>query len=96
MNVYAHALAATPQHREQVPQERQFTIVCLLGLLAEIYVMVCSLHRRNFRHELAINVYMSAAAAVTIGLLISTYRFGIASPTYVYYYYYTENRLPLR
>ncbi len=72
-----------------------FSIVCLLGLLAEIYVVVCSLYRRNFRHELPINAYMAAAAVVTCGLIFCTHRFGISSPTYVYYYYYSDSLLTI-
>ena len=70
-----------------------FSVVALVGFLLEIYVVVCSLRRKTFLHELAINIYMLAAAAVTCFLLLYSYRFGTDSPTYGYYYYYTDSLL---
>lgn len=72
-----------------------FNVVAVVGFLLEIYVVVCSLHRKSFFHELAINMYMLAAAAVTGGLSLYTYRFGMTTPTYVYYYYYSDSLLTI-
>jgi hypothetical protein len=72
-----------------------FSVVCLVGFLAEIYVVVCSAIKKNFFHNLSINVYMLCAAAVTCGLLICTHRFGVNSPLYGYYYYYTDSLLTI-
>lgn len=70
-----------------------FDFLCCVGVLLELYVVVCLLARRSFLCELSINVYMLAAALVTCGLVICTYRFGLTSPVYGYYYYYTDSLL---
>ncbi len=70
-----------------------FNVICLLGVIAEVYVVVCLLYRRNFLRELAISSYMVAAALVTGGLVICIMRFGVASLTYKYYYYYSDSLL---
>jgi hypothetical protein len=72
-----------------------FSVLTLAGILAEAYIVVCSLYKKTFLHELPINVYMLAAAGVTCGLSFCTYRFGITSDTYVYYYYYTDSLLTI-
>lgn len=70
-----------------------FDLLSCVGVLLELYVVVCLLSRRSFLCELSVNVYMLAAALVTCGLVICTYRFGITSPLYGYYYYYTDSLL---
>lgn len=72
-----------------------FNVMCLVGFLVEIYVVVCSLVKRSFLHNLSINVYMLCAAAQTCGLLICTERYGINSSIYGYYYYYTDSLLTI-
>jgi hypothetical protein len=67
------------------------TFLCTAGVILEVYVVVCLLRRRSFVNELSINVYMLTVAAVTCGLVACAFRFGIASPVYVYYYYYTDS-----
>lgn len=69
--------------------------VWIISALAELYVVVCSLYRKNFLHDLPLNIYMSSAAAVTGGLAVCLYRFGMASKTYGYYYYYTDSLLTI-
>lgn len=69
--------------------------VWIISALAELYVVVCSLYRKNFLHDLPLNIYMFSAAAVTGGLAVCLYRFGMASKTYGYYYYYTDSLLTI-
>src|SRR5215470_14933142 len=68
-----------------------FTAVCIVGVLVEIYVVVCLFARGSFLRELPLGAYMTATAAVACGLTIYAYRFGTTTPTYVYYYYYTDS-----
>jgi hypothetical protein len=70
-------------------------IIWLAGFLLEIYIVVCSVYRRKFLHELAINGYMFAAAAANCGLSFCLYRFGLSSREYTYYYYYTDSLLTI-
>ena|SRR5215469_8819245 len=68
-----------------------FTAVCIVGVLVEIYVVVCLFARRSFLRELPLGIYMAVTAAVACGLFVYAYRFGTTTPTYVYYYYYTDS-----
>ena len=70
-------------------------VVCFTGVLAELYVLVCLVYRRTLLREVAISTYMLAAAAVTCGLVICAFRFGISSLPYSYYYYYTDSLLTI-
>jgi hypothetical protein len=69
--------------------------VSLAGFLLEVYVVVCSVYRRDFLRELPINVYMLAAAGVSCGLALCMHRFGGSSLQYRYYYYYTDSLLTI-
>lgn len=68
-----------------------FTAVCIVGVLVQVYVVVCLLTKGNFLRELPLGSYMAAAAAVASALSVYAYRFGTGTPTYVYYYYYTDS-----
>ncbi len=70
-------------------------VVWMISTLAEGFVVVCSVYRKSFLRELPINIYMSAAFAVTIGEAVCMYRYGFASRTYGYYYYYTDSLLTI-
>jgi hypothetical protein len=72
-----------------------FGVVCIVSFLLEVYVVVCSVCRRNFINELPINIYMLSAAGVTCGLSFCVYRFGYSSQQYGYYYYYTDSLLTI-
>jgi hypothetical protein len=72
-----------------------FTAVCLVGILAEAYLVAFSLWDRSFLRNLSINAYMLAEAAQTCGLSFCAYRYGISSRTYVYYYYYMDSLLTI-
>ncbi len=66
-------------------------ILQLLSFLAEVYVVVCLClsSRKSFRYT-SLNIYMFAAAAVTIVQFLTLRHFGVASPQYFYVYYYTD------
>lgn len=65
-------------------------LLVALGFLAELYVVVCSLYHREFLRYIPLNFYMLSEAIVTGGLFFCLRRFGKASPTYVYFYYYSD------
>lgn len=67
----------------------------LLGFLAELYVVVCSLYHREFLKYIPLNFYMLSEALVTGGLFFCLRRFGRGSLTYVYFYYYTDSLLTI-
>jgi hypothetical protein len=66
-------------------------VLCILGVLLELYVVVCLVRNKSFIQDLSISTYMLAIAAITCGLMICDFRFGISSPVYGYYYYYTDS-----
>jgi len=72
-----------------------FGALTLFGFLLEIYVVVCSLFKRHFFKNIAINIYMLCEAAVTCGLFVVSRRYGLESITYAYYYYYTDSLLTI-
>jgi hypothetical protein len=72
-----------------------FNALMMVGLLLELYVVVCSVVRRSFVYELPINAYMLSAAAVTCVSTYYIYAFGYTSPQYVYCYYYTDSLLTI-
>lgn len=69
-----------------------YSIVVLLGLLAEVGVVVCVCMRRNYRDYLPLGFYMVCSALVTIGSYICIREFGWTA-VYSYYYYYTDATL---
>jgi len=69
--------------------------ICLVGFLLEIYVVVYSLYKKTFIRNIAINFYMLCEAAVTCELYFCMRRYGQNSPTYGYYYYYTDRLLTI-
>lgn len=67
----------------------------LLSFLAEAYVVVCLCISRKSLRYLSLNLYMFAAAAVTVGQIFTLQHFGAASRMYVYVYYYTDALLTI-
>jgi hypothetical protein len=63
----------------------------VIGVLAELYVVVCSLVKKNFIRDLSINIYMLALVGMEVGAAVCISRFGISSNAYAYYYYYTDS-----
>jgi len=69
--------------------------VTVLGFLAEVYVVVRLCVSRNSLRYFSLNIYMLAAAGVTVGQIAVLRHFGIASPMYSYVYYYTDALLTI-
>ena len=63
------------------------------GFILEIFIVLSSLLRGDFRRYVFLNFYMLFAAFVALGSYICIHKFGFASPQYFYYYYYTEGSL---
>jgi hypothetical protein len=66
-----------------------------VGFLVEIYVVVCSVYRKDLLRYLPLNFYMVCAALVTCGQYYCIRGFGYKSLNYIYYYYYTESLLTI-
>jgi len=69
------------------PFELLIWFVCTL---LELSVVGCALWRGVFRRYLALNVYMLACAAVSIGRFQILSSHGFTSAEYVYFYYYSD------
>jgi hypothetical protein len=65
----------------------------LLGFLTEISVVVFLVYRKQAIRHFPICFYMLCDAVVTCGLYYCVHHFGFDSPTYVYFYYYTDSLL---
>ncbi len=65
-------------------------IIWLVAFLAEGYVVVCALVRKDFVPYFSLNFYMLAVAFVSIGEYYCLQRFGFASLQYRYFYYYSD------
>src|SRR5271156_873638 len=65
----------------------------LVGFLVEIYVVVCSLYRRDFFRYFPLNLYILSVALVTCGQYHYIHQYGFSSRTYFYYFYYSDSLL---
>jgi len=70
-------------------------VVAILSLLAELYVVVCLCSSRNSFRYFSLNIYMLAAGTVTVGGALILRHFGVSSPMYQYFYYYTDALLTI-
>jgi hypothetical protein len=70
-------------------------VVVLLSLLTEAYVVVRLCAARNIFRYFSLNVYMLAAATVTVGGLVIMRGFGFHSHLYNYFYYYSDALLTI-
>jgi hypothetical protein len=61
-----------------------------VGFLAESYIVIRALARRNFASYLALNLYMLALAGENAALFIIFRKFGFTSLEYRYAYYYLD------
>lgn len=77
-----------------MPGSYSITLLAV-GVLVELYVVVCSLYKRNFLDDLSINTYMLLSAAQTVGGVVCMSRFGFASGVYAYYYYYSDSLITI-
>ncbi|HUJ41886.1 MAG TPA: hypothetical protein VLW54_15190 [Candidatus Acidoferrales bacterium] len=69
--------------------------VWILGFALEVFVVFFSLARRQFLRYLTLNLYMLAAAMVTVGQFYLVTHFGLYSLLYRYFYYYTDALLTI-
>lgn len=58
-------------------------------------MVVSAVRSKSFLSHLSLNLYMLAAAVVTVGQYVSIQRFGFQSLQYRYYYYYSESLLTI-
>lgn len=70
-------------------------ILLLLSFVAELGVVVCLCVSKNPFRYLSLNIYMLAAAGVTVGQMSVLRHFGVASALYAYVYYYTDALLTI-
>jgi uncharacterized membrane protein YqjE len=70
-------------------------ILTALGLLAEVYVVVCICASKNRFRYISLSTYMLAAIGVTLGGIFVLRHFGVTSPVYAYMYYYTDALLTI-
>ncbi|HKW89911.1 MAG TPA: hypothetical protein VJN21_14265, partial [Candidatus Acidoferrales bacterium] len=70
-------------------------VVMLLSLLAEVYVVLCLCAAKNSLRYFSLNIYMLAAALVTISGLVIMRSFGFTSHLYNYFYYYSDALLTI-
>jgi hypothetical protein len=67
----------------------------VLSFLAEAYVVVCALARRDFFRYFSLNMYMLLAALATVSHFLVIQRYGFSSIEYYYVYYYTDSLLTI-
>jgi hypothetical protein len=72
-----------------VPGPFEYSIWFLCTLL-EVGVVVCSIVRGSFKRYLTLNVYMLAASFVNIARFKILLTYGLKSPEYGYFYYYSD------
>jgi hypothetical protein len=65
-------------------------IVWLLSFLLDGFVVVYSLRRGQFLRYIVMNLCMLGLASADVGELIVLRRYGLTSPAYFYFYYYSE------
>src|ERR1700678_2484290 len=68
-------------------------LIWIASFSLEAYVVVClALHKDTFRY-FSLNLYMLAAALVTLGHYVTFHTYGYSSMQYRYFYYYSESLL---
>jgi len=70
-------------------------VVNVLGFLAEVYLVVRLCVSKNSLRYFSLSIYMLAAGTVTVGGIFVLRHFGISSPMYQYFYYYTDALLTI-
>lgn len=63
--------------------------------LLEAAVVVCAIKRGAFRKYIFLNVYMAASVLVSVVRFDILHQYGLTSPQYVYFYYYTDALLTI-
>jgi len=69
--------------------------IWLLSFFLEVGVVVCAIIRRDLLRYFTLNLYMFAAASVTVGQFLIIQRFGFSSVEYYYFYYYSDTLLTI-
>lgn len=64
--------------------------IWLLAVLLEIGVVVCALRRRVFRRYFFFNLYMVLCVCVSLGRFRIISHYGVKSPVYHYFYFYSD------
>lgn len=72
----------------------QYAIWFLCTLL-EATVVVCAVRGRVFRRYIFLNIYMTAEVLASIVRFDILHRYGFQSPTYAYFYYYSDALLTI-
>jgi hypothetical protein len=68
-------------------------LIWIASFSLEAYVVVClAFHKDTFRY-FSLNLYMLAAALVTVGHYFTFHTYGFSSLQYRYFYYYSESLL---
>ena len=64
--------------------------IWFIGILGEAAVLVCALKKGAFRKYLLLNLYMAGLMVVEILRYKFVSEFGLSSPQYVYFYFYSD------
>ncbi len=70
-------------------------VLWLACALAQAAVVVCAFRRRTLLRYSTLNLYMAAAFVVTVGRYFIFARYGLSSPQYSYFYWYSDSLLTL-
>ena len=77
-----------------MPGPLDYTIWLICTLL-EGAVVVCALKTHSFRRYFFLNMYMGSSVLATIGRFQVLHRWGLSSPEYAYYYFYSDALLTI-
>jgi hypothetical protein len=69
--------------------------IWFLGAFLEVAVVVCAIAKHSFRRYLFLNLYMSASFVVNVGRYQVLNHFGLESPEYGYFYFYSDALLTI-
>jgi hypothetical protein len=70
-------------------------VLWFLGLFAEVAVVVCVFRGNSFRRYYSLVFYTLCDVLVTFGQFYYVHSFGFTSPSYAYFYYYSDSLLTL-
>lgn len=70
-------------------------LLWLAGFLLEVFVVARAFRCKSFFSYLSLNLYMVAAALVTVGQYLAIRQYGFQSLQYRYYYYYSDSLLTI-
>ena len=70
-------------------------MIWLLGSLLEAGVVVCAIRKKALRPYLFLNMYMAASLFVSVSRYNILQSYGLTSPQYMYFYYYSDALLTI-